>query len=334
MEKESFYEKLQKLKPIVKEFFEAKKIAETPEIMYVSDKCEASKPKLEDDKLGEYNEKSLLSAQKIFRIILGVAMGWGILCLIIGIAGMSGMDIVLGVCICVGTFFLYRHLEGKLKEKLCVAQERTALENEYEALAEKTKAERRAIVATVDAKHEEMKAKFEEFGLSSLLFYLHSYQDFSKMLAYAKNHPKQTTASSYLKMASEESKKMRELLYKQKQYDYEETPDYADNDITYPYDLDEMLQHDREERYRHDLEMQRREEEARHSAELRERQRAWDEKKKQEAQDRIDHRKKNWEEINERSRLEKELRHQCNTCSLSSKCYMRGSFPCPTYRPR
>ena len=74
MEKESFYEKLKKLLPIVKEYFEAKKIAETPEIMYVSDRCKASEPKLEEDKLGEYNEKSFLSARKIFRIMLGVAM--------------------------------------------------------------------------------------------------------------------------------------------------------------------------------------------------------------------------------------------------------------------
>ena len=243
------------------------------------------------------------------------------------------MDIVLGVCICVGTFFLYRYFEGRLKEKLRVARERTALKNEYEALVEKTKAERRAIVATVDAKYEKMKTKFEEHGLSSLLRYLDSYQDFSEMLSYAQKHPKQTTASSYLKEASEKSKWMRELLYIQKQYECDKTPDCMTNSA-YTYDLAEILQQDREERFHHDLEMQRREEEARHSAELRERQRAWDEKKKQEAQDRIDHRKQHWEEINERSRQEKELRHQCNTCLLASKCYMRGSFPCPTYRPR
>ena len=332
MEKETFYEKLQKLEPTVKEYFDLKKIAETSESMYIKEKCDAFKPHFGESE--GHDEKSLVSTLKIIRIIMAVAAIWGVICVIIGIANLSGMDIALGVGICVGVFFLYRYLNGKFKEKLCAAQERANAENAYQERIEKARTEHRAIVATVDAKHEEMKAKFEELGLSSLLFYLHSYQDFSEMLAYAKNHPKQTTASSYLKMASEESKKMRELLYKQKQYDYEETPGYADNDITYPYDLDEILQHDREERYRHDLEMQRREEEARHSAELRERQRAWDEKKKQEAQDRIEHRKKNWEEINERSRLEKELRHQCNTCSLSSKCYMRGSFPCPTYRPR
>ena len=176
MEKQTFHEKLLELKPIVKEYFGAKKIAETPEIKYVSDRCKASEPKLEEDKLGEYNEKSLLSTQKIFRIALGVAIGWGALCIIIGIAGPSAMDIVLGLCICVGTFFLYRHFDGKLKEKLCISRERTKLKNEYKALVEKTKAERRAVVETVDAKHEKMKAKFEELGLSSLLFYRWAYQ--------------------------------------------------------------------------------------------------------------------------------------------------------------
>lgn len=42
-------------------------------------------------------------------------------------------------------------------------------------------------------------------------------------------------------------------------------------------------------------------------------------------------RRKNAEE---RHQQERGLRHQCNTCQLSSKCYMHGSFPCPSYRPR
>lgn len=331
MEKETFYEKLQKLEPTVKEYFDLKKIAETSESMYIKEKCDAFKPHFGESE--GHDEKSLLSTLKIIRIIMAVAAIWGVICVIIGIANLSGMDIALGVGICVGVFFLYRYLNGKFKEKLCAAQERANAENAYQERIEKARTEHRTVVATIQARYEELKKKFEEDNLASILLYIHGYNDFSEMLSYAQEHPKQTTPGPCLKVMAEREKKKNEseAYYSSMYASIMQDISFESDDTD---DLAAILQHDREERYRHDLEMQRREEEARHSAELRERQRAWDEKKKQEAQDRIDHRKKNWEEINERSRLEKELRHQCNTCSLSSKCYMRGSFPCPTYRPR
>lgn len=88
-------------------------------------------------------------------------------------------------------------------------------------------------------------------------------------------------------------------------------------------EYEEVLKRDREARWKHEEEERRREE-----------RRLWDEKKRQEAQERTAHRKQVWDEINARKERERNLRHQCNTCSLASKCYMRGSFPCPTYRPR
>ena len=134
------------------------------------------------------------------------------------------MDIVLGVCICAGTFFLYRHLDGKLKEKLCVARERTNLKNEYEELIKKTKAEYHAIVDGLDVKAAEMKASFNELGLSSVFDCIYDYESFSEMLSYAKNHPKQTTASSYLKELRERSQQARHISYIQSQFD----PDYSE----------------------------------------------------------------------------------------------------------
>ncbi|MBQ8907531.1 MAG: hypothetical protein IJY71_02980 [Clostridia bacterium] len=101
MEKETFYEKLQKLEPTVKAYLDAKKIADMPESIYVREKCGASIPCLDSNSRVAEEEKSLVSTLKIIRIIMAVAAIWGIVCVIIGIANSSGMDIALGVGICV-----------------------------------------------------------------------------------------------------------------------------------------------------------------------------------------------------------------------------------------
>jgi len=108
-------------------------------------------------------------------------------------------------------------------------------------------------------------------------------------------------------------------------YSYSGTSSYYSNTSTSDDSraFEDALKRDREARWKHEEEERRREE-----------RRLWDEKKRQEAQERTAHRKQVWDEINARKERERNLRHQCNTCSLASKCYMRGSFPCPTYRPR
>ena len=91
--------------------------------------------------------------------------------------------------------------------------------------------------------------------------------------------------------------------------------------------LEETLRRDREARWKHDQEEERRQREY--------------ERRQKEEQDRKDrhnqmlaHKAQMRKELEDRRQQERGLRHQCNTCSLSAKCYMRGSYPCPTYRPR
>lgn len=332
MEKETFYEKLKKLNPTVKAYFDMKIIADTPERLYVLEKCKDGKPQFDTDVIKSEEVQSLKNTQKAITVILGAAMVLGLIYVIIGIVNLSGMDFAVGAGFCAGAFFLLRYWNGKFNEKLCTAQEQQAVADEYERQVETVKAEHRTAVETLGAKYEDMKTRFDELGLSSVVHLINSYEDFSQMLSYAKKHPNQTTANSYLKEVREQMNQRSAFLYTQSQFD--QGSGYSIEDDGYIFGLSDMLEHDREEPFRHDWEMKQREEQERRDEQRRAEQQAWDEKKKQEAQDRIDHRKKNWDEINERSRLEKELRHQCNTCSLASKCYMRGSFPCPSYRPR
>ena len=65
-----------------------------------------------------------------------------------------------------------------------------------------------------------------------------------------------------------------------------------------------------------------------------------EERERQKAKEREEHEIKRQEFMDhqkareEKRRNDAGLRHQCNTCQLASKCYGRGSYPCPTYRPR
>ena len=65
-----------------------------------------------------------------------------------------------------------------------------------------------------------------------------------------------------------------------------------------------------------------------------------EERERQKAKERDEHERKRQEFMDhqkareEKRRNDAGLRHQCNTCQLASKCYGRGSYPCPTYRPR
>ena len=65
-----------------------------------------------------------------------------------------------------------------------------------------------------------------------------------------------------------------------------------------------------------------------------------EERERQKAKEREEHERKRQEFMDhqkareEKRRNDAGLRHQCNTCQLASKCYGRGSYPCPTYRPR
>ena len=217
MEKQTFYEKLKQLKPIVKAYFDTKKIADTPERLYLLEKCGTSKPSFATDSIKSEEINSLKKTQKILTIVLGLAMVWGVVCAIIGIVNLSGMDIALGLGILIGAFFLYRSLNGKFKEKLCAAQEQQIRVDEYNKQIEKVKAEHRAAVESLEEKHKTMQARFNELELSSALNYIHDYRSFSEMLSYAKKHPNQTTASSYIKDVREQSKKAKTFLHTQPQ---------------------------------------------------------------------------------------------------------------------
>ena len=153
MEKQTFYEKLKQLKPIVKAYFDTKKIADTPERLYLLEKCGTSKPSFATDSIKSEEINSLKKTQKILTIVLGLAMVWGVVCAIIGIVNLSGMDIALGLGILIGAFFLYRSLNGKFKEKLCAAQEQQIRVDEYNKQIEKVKAEHRAAVESLEEKH-------------------------------------------------------------------------------------------------------------------------------------------------------------------------------------
>ncbi len=65
-----------------------------------------------------------------------------------------------------------------------------------------------------------------------------------------------------------------------------------------------------------------------------------EERERQKTKEREEHERKRQEFMDhqkareEKRRNDAGLRHQCNTCQLASKCYGRGSYPCPTYRPR
>lgn len=120
---------------------------------------------------------------------------------------------------------------------------------------------------------------------------------------------------------------------------YSSTPSYID-DSAYSYSgtssyysnistsndsraFEDALKRDREARFKHDEEMRKREERARKEEAER---RRIEEVRAHHAQMR--------RESEERREKDRGLRHQCNTCRLSAKCYMRGSYPCPTYTPR
>ena len=83
MEKQTFYEKLKQLKPIVKAYFDTKKIADTPERLYLLEKCGTSKPSFATDSIKSEEINSLKKTQKILTIVLGLAMVWGVVCAII-----------------------------------------------------------------------------------------------------------------------------------------------------------------------------------------------------------------------------------------------------------
>ena len=206
MEKESFYEKLKKAKPAVKAYFDAKKIADSTEFLYVREKCKDSEPHFGSDGPSDSDAASLMTTRKVLRVIFGIGMLWGIGLVIMGIVGIikngledTGFTLVLGLLFGVGAFFLYRHFDAKFGETLCAYHQRKEAVNEYNALVEQTKAEYRAIVADLPTKEAEMQEKLEEVGLASISKNFSCYEDFSHMLSYAKNHPKQTTPSSYLK---------------------------------------------------------------------------------------------------------------------------------------
>lgn len=98
---------------------------------------------------------------------------------------------------------------------------------------------------------------------------------------------------------------------------------YSYNSLSRNDPLEETLRRDREARFKHDEEMRKREERARKEEAER---RRIEEVRAHHAQMRRD--------SEERREKDRGLRHQCNTCRLSAKCYMRGSYPCPTYTPR
>ena len=298
MEKETFYEKLQKLEPTVKAYFDVKKITEASESMYIRDKCGTFHPHF--DKSGERDEKSLASTLKIIRIIMAVAAIWGIVCVIIGIANSSGMDIALGIAIGVGVFFLYRYLNGKFKEKLCAAQERADAENAYQGQIEKAKAEHRTAVATIQARYEELKKKFEEENLASILLYVHSYNDFYEMLSYAQEHPKQTTPGPCLKVMAEREKKNKES-----EAYYSSMYASIMRDSSFESDNAEVLQDDSEAREREEIWQQHLQQQERLEAECKERA----EERNRQEKERI-----------ERMRLEKAAFRKCSTCVNSTKC--------------
>ena len=91
--------------------------------------------------------------------------------------------------------------------------------------------------------------------------------------------------------------------------------------------LEETLRRDREARWKHDQEEERRQREY-------ERRQKEEQERKDRHNQMLAHKAQMRKELEDRRQQERGLRHQCNTCSLSAKCYMRGSYPCPTYRPR
>lgn len=213
MEKESFYEKLEKAKPAVKAYFDAKKIADSTEFLYVREKCKDSEPHFGSDGPSDSDAASLVTTRKVIRILFGIGMLWGLVLVITGIVGIpknglknTGLTLAVGLSIGIGSFFLLRHLDAKFGESLCAYHQRKEAENEYAALVEQTKAEYRAIVESLPAKKEAMQEKLEEVGLASIAKNFSCYEDFSHMLSYAQKHPNQTTPSSYLRAQRENSK--------------------------------------------------------------------------------------------------------------------------------
>ncbi len=337
MEKQSFYEKLKKAKTYVKEYFDTKKIVDMTEFGYIREKYPEIKNIFVTSNVNDKEVTDSKKMQKILTVIFGIALIWGIGCVISGVvtamdtAGEFGtFDIVLGIAIAVGSVLLFSHFNKKHKETMRVYQEKVSEENTYNKKIEDAKAEYRAIAESLSSKQEAMKEKLKELGIDSIYGHFHSYADFNKIIKYAEEHPKQTTPSMYLQKARKEEKEAEERFYRILQKEIDNRDNYQKSGDIYR----DALAEDREARFHHDLEMQRREESRQDSLRWQEERRAWDEKKKQEARERTEHRAQVRREINERAAEERNLRHQCNTCSLSSKCYMRGSYPCPTYRPR
>ena len=201
-------------------------------------------------------------------------------------------------------------------DKNAYGEELRALEQEQEKALEEALAPTR----------EELEAlEREETRLREALAIYDEYPNFERIKSYLKSGQAATVAAA-VELARQELEQLAEELemeYLREKWEREEREQKA-SDAAFEETWAARDRAQKEEEY-----SRRERDRAEKEREERRKQQEWD-RWESDRRERAEHQ----QQREDRRAQDRGLRMQCNSCKNASSCYMRGSYPCPSYRPR